>query len=35
VTHFDVLGDIHGQFDKVTRLLAKLGYRETGGVWAH
>jgi hypothetical protein len=32
---FDVLGDIHGQFDKVTGLLAKLGYRETDGVWAH
>jgi hypothetical protein len=32
---FDVIGDIHGQHDKLVGLLAKLGYRESAGVWRH
>ena len=32
---YDVIGDIHGEYDKLVALLAKLGYRETGGTWRH
>jgi hypothetical protein len=32
---FDVIGDVHGQFDKLVALLAHLGYRELGGIWLH
>jgi hypothetical protein len=32
---FDVIGDVHGQFDKLVRLLSYMGYRETGGAWRH
>src|ERR1700730_10864557 len=32
---FDVIGDIHGEFDKLTSLLGVLGYSETAGVWRH
>jgi len=31
----DVIGDIHGQYDKLVELLVTLGYRENGGVWGH
>jgi hypothetical protein len=31
----DVIGDIHGHYDKLTALLKKLGYREKGGAWRH
>ncbi len=31
----DVIGDIHGQHDKLVALLAKLGYRAWAGVWRH
>jgi hypothetical protein len=27
----DVIGDVHGQFDKLVALLGHLGYRERGG----
>lgn len=32
---YDVIGDIHGEADKLTALLSKLGYTPTGGVWRH
>lgn len=32
---FDVIGDVHGQFDKLVGLLKHLGYRDTGGAWRH
>ncbi|MDP9007236.1 MAG: metallophosphoesterase [Pseudomonadota bacterium] len=32
---FDVIGDVHGQFDKLAGLLKHLGYRETSGAWRH
>jgi hypothetical protein len=31
----DVVGDVHGQFDKLVGLLRYLGYRETSGAWRH
>jgi hypothetical protein len=31
----DVVGDVHGQFDKLVALLKHLGYRDTGGTWRH
>jgi hypothetical protein len=34
-TAFDVIGDIHGQYDKLVTLLVQLGYSESGGVWHH
>jgi hypothetical protein len=36
VTHdFDVVGDVHGQFDKLVELPVHLGYRNTAGTWRH
>jgi len=32
---FDVIGDVHGQFDKLVGLLEQMGYRETAGAWRH
>ena len=32
---YDIIGDIHGQADKLEALLRKLGYREAAGVWHH
>lgn len=32
---YDIIGDIHGQADKLERLLALLGYRERDGTWRH
>jgi len=32
---FDIIGDIHGRFQTLERLLAKLGYASDGGVWKH
>jgi hypothetical protein len=32
---FDILGDAHGQFDKLVALLSHLGYRERGGTRGH
>lgn len=31
----DVIGDIHGEADKLIALLSHLGYSATGGVWRH
>ena len=31
----DIIGDIHGEYDKLVALLGKLGYREKLGVWRH
>ncbi|GAC1672840.1 MAG: metallophosphoesterase [Steroidobacteraceae bacterium] len=31
----DVIGDIHGQHDKLVALLAKLGYGDKAGAWKH
>ena len=30
---YDVIGDIHGHFDKLEALLKKLGYRQSKGAW--
>jgi hypothetical protein len=35
VTSADVIGDIHGQFDKLVALLTHLGYSESAGTWRH
>lgn len=35
VRFYDIIGDIHGHADKLLRLLAKLGYSDTGGVFRH
>lgn len=32
---FDVIGDVHGQFDKLVGLLKHLGYRDHAGAWRH
>jgi Calcineurin-like phosphoesterase len=32
---FDVIGDVHGQFDKLVALLLHLGYAENSGTWRH
>lgn len=29
----DIIGDIHGQADKLVALPGRLGYRERAGVW--
>lgn len=33
--NYDVIGDIHGQADKLEALLRHLGYRERQGAWRH
>ena len=32
---FDIIGDIHGHYDKLTALLKTLGYRAEAGTWLH
>jgi Calcineurin-like phosphoesterase len=32
---FDIIGDIHGQYDKLVTLLRHLGYSESAGTWRH
>jgi hypothetical protein len=32
---FDIIGDVHGQADKLQALLRTLGYHNTGGAWRH
>jgi len=34
-TAYDIIGDIHGHADVLERLLQKLGYQLTGGVYSH
>lgn len=31
----DIIGDIHGCYDELVKLLAELGYKENGEIWAH
>jgi hypothetical protein len=31
----DVIGDVHGQFDKLVGPLSHMGYRQSGGTWRH
>lgn len=33
--NYDIIGDVHGQAEKLRRLLHKLGYREHSGAWQH
>ena len=33
--HYDIIGDIHGQYDKLAALLAKLGYAPLGDGFRH
>jgi Calcineurin-like phosphoesterase len=33
--NYDIIGDIHGQYDKLVALLRTLGYRETMRAWRH
>jgi hypothetical protein len=35
VSRYDVIGDVHGEADKLTGLLRALGYREQDGAWRH
>ncbi len=35
MTPYDIIGDIHGHYDKLTALLTKLGYAPEQGVWSH
>lgn len=30
---FDIIGDVHGEYDKLVGLLQKLGYRKPNGAW--
>jgi Calcineurin-like phosphoesterase len=32
---FDVIGDVHGQHEKLVRLLSHLGYSDASGTWQH
>jgi len=32
---YDVVGDVHGQHDKLKGLVELLGYRQIGGSWSH
>ena len=31
--NYDIIGDIHGQYDKLLNLLIHLDYAEINGVW--
>lgn len=32
---YDIIGDVHGQFEKLEELLAQMGYTKTDGIWSH
>jgi hypothetical protein len=32
---FDIVGDVHGQYDKLVSLLSHIGYSESNGLWRH
>ena len=34
-SNFDLIGDIHGQFDALSKILGTLGYRCNDGRWSH
>ena len=33
--HYDIIGDIHGEYDTLVSLLTELSYEEKAGVWQH
>ena len=33
--NYDIIGDMHGQYDKLIELLNHLGYTEVNGAWSH
>ncbi len=33
ITHYDIIGDIHGRAEKLTNLLTKLGYQRKAGIY--
>lgn len=33
--NYDIIGDVHGQAEKLRALLKRLSYRESSGVWQH
>ena len=33
--NYDIIGDIHGQYDKLVDLLTHLNYAEINGIWSH
>lgn len=33
--NYDIIGDVHGQYEKLVGLLRKLGYQESRGAWRH
>ena len=35
MTRYDIIGDIHGQAEKLEALLAAMGYRLQSGAWRH
>jgi hypothetical protein len=35
MTPYDIIGDIHGHYDKLTALLTELGYVPLQGIWQH
>ena len=35
VAMYDLIGDIHGHYDKLIALLEKLGYQDVDGIWRH
>lgn len=34
-TGYDIIGDVHGQADKLVALLGRMGYAERAGAWQH
>jgi hypothetical protein len=32
---YDIIGDIHGQADRLESLLGRMGYRRSAGIWRH
>ena len=35
MNHFDIIGDVHGEFDRLVALLTRLGYARDGACYAH
>ena len=33
--HYDIIGDVHGEYDTLVSLLRELSYEEKAGVWQH
>ncbi|MDR5900425.1 metallophosphoesterase [Halomonas vilamensis] len=34
ITHYDIIGDVHGRYDTLVSLLDTLGYHQENGVWS-